>query len=111
MAEYSCRQAEIIGRKLGYPRYSKEYHSGAKDPENSGIMWVPELAAVFGGSKPPRVRKSEKRIKSHGWRVRLTPEAHRLLNARMKRDGYTSKQGWLESILAPIILEERQRHG
>ena len=78
--------------------------------ENAVCIIKYHLAAVFGGSKPPRARKSEKRIKSHGWRVRLTPEAHRLLNARMKREGYSSKQAWLESILAPMILEERQRH-
>lgn len=110
MAEYSCRQAEVIGRKLGYPRYSKSLHSAAQNPEESGVMWVPELSAVFGGRRVSGKRKSEKRIKSHGWRVRLTPEAHRLLNARMKREGYSSKQAWLESILAPMILEERQRH-
>ena len=56
-------------------------------------------------------RKSEKRIKEKEMRVRLTDADYELLNARRKRDGYPTIQGWLESVLDPIILEERRRHG
>ena len=108
MAEYSCRQAEIVGRALGFPRYSKSLHSAAQNSGESGVMWVPELAAVFGGPKPVRVRKSDKRVKCHGWRVRLSDEAHRLLNARMKRLGYSTKQAYLESLLRLELREERK---
>lgn len=108
MAEYTCRQAADIGRSLGFPGYSKELHSAAKNPDKYGVMWVPELAAVFGGTSPPRERKSEKRIKCHGWRVRLSPEAHSLLNARMKRLGYSTRQAYLENLLRLELREERK---
>ena len=56
-------------------------------------------------------RKIENRTKGREMRVRLTDADYELLNALIKREGYPSVQGWLESVLAPIILKERQRHG
>jgi len=111
MAEHSCREAAAIGRGLGYPRYSKELHSAAKNSDKTGVMWVPELAKVFAPESPPVARKAENRAKCHGWRVRLSPEAHKLLNGRMKRLGYSTKQAYLESLLRLELREERKyRH-
>lgn len=108
MDELTCRQAERIGRELGFPSYSKALHSAARRPDETGVTWVPELARVFGSEKPQEPRRVENRVKSHGWRVRLSPEAHRLLNARMKRLGFSTKQAYLENLIIAELGAERR---
>ena len=63
---------------------------------------------MFGGQKASVKRKSENRIKCHGWRVRLSPDAHKLLNARKKRLGFSTTQADLESLLRLELREEQK---
>lgn len=108
MAKYTCKEAEKVGRQLGYPSYSSALHSAASRPEESGVRWVSELQRVFGDRKPSVAKREEKRVKCHGWRVRLSPEANSLLNGRMKRLGYSTKQAYLERVLMLELSAERR---
>ena len=93
-----------------FPKADKVSVSYAMNTEKYGTTFcdeAKELAAPWL-SKAPVKRKSEKRIKCHGWRVRLSPEAHELLNARMRRLGYSTKQAYLENLLRVELREERK---
>ena len=93
-----------------FPKADKASVSYAMNTEKYGTTLCPEamkLAAPWLPKASVR-RKEENRVKSHGWRVRLTTEAHELLNARMHRLGYSTKQAYLENLLRIELREERK---
>ena len=98
-SEIEDQQGELKKLKDAYVDAVLEFGEGSDEAKELAAPWL---------SKAPVKRKSEKRIKCHGWRVRLSPEAHELLNARMRRLGYSTKQAYLENLLRVELREERK---
>jgi hypothetical protein len=110
MAESRNYKEIAAALRVKFPKASKESVSYAMNTEKYGTTFcdeAKELASPWLPKAPVR-QKSEKRIKCHGWRVRLSQEAHELLNARMARLGYSTKQAYLENLLREELREERK---
>jgi hypothetical protein len=93
-----------------FPKADKASVSYAMNTEKYGTTFCDEAKAIAAPwlPKAPVKRREGKRVKCHGWRVRLSPEAHELLNARMIRLGYSTKQAYLENLLREELREERK---
>lgn len=114
MAESRHYKEIAAALRVKFPKASKESVSYAMNTDKYGTTFSKEaleLAAPWlpASQKPPKKRKPEKRVKSHGWGVRLSTEANELLNARMKRLGYSSKQAYMENLMKVELREERKR--
>lgn len=96
-----------------FPKADKVSVSYAMNTEKYGTTFcdeAKELAAPWLPKAPAR-RKEGNRYKCHRWVVRLEPTAHELLNERMKRLGFSTRQAYIEMLLSAEILDERKLRG
>lgn len=100
MTEITCREAEKIGRAMGYPGYSSAAHSMANSPEKSGVMRVPPLWPVFGDEPSVEILKAcakrykavkeptkDYHTKEYRLSVRVTEERYNLVKRLIAEDG------------------------
>lgn len=116
----SEKRAEMIRAiKEEYPKCDKQVFSVATRPWKTGCILIPEAMELAGltpeevwdGKKrpdAPQEKKKDNRKKDRDWHVRLSGEAHELLNARIKRLGFSTKQTYLELLLMKEMDSERE---
>lgn len=116
----SEKRAEMIRAiKEEYPKCDKQVFSVATRPWKTGCVLIPEAMELAGltpeevwdGKRrpdAPQEKKKENRKKDRDWHVRLSCEAHELLNARIKRLGFSTKQTYLELLLMKEMDSERE---
>ena len=114
----TCRDAERIGRAMGYPGYSAAGHSLANNPEKSGVMRVPPLWDVLGEPsdeilkmcykryKAKKKKRVYRRVKSVEFRARLTQETAEAVKQKMEELGIASKQTLVEALLLRWVKEK-----
>lgn len=62
----TCREAQEIGRAVGFPGYSAAAHSLANHPEVTGVMRVPKLEQALAGDKRTQMARVLEFIDTHG---------------------------------------------
>ena len=96
----TCKEAEKIGRAMGYPGYSSAGHSLASNTEKTGVMGVPALWDVFGYQPSVEILKAcakrykavkepakDYHTKEYRLSVRVTEERYNLVKRLIAEDG------------------------
>lgn len=116
----SEKRAEMIRAiKEEYPKFDKSVFSVATRPWKTGCVLIPEAMELAGltpeevwdGKRrpdAPQEKKKENRKKDCDWHVRLSKENSRLLEKRMERLGFSSKQTFMENVLMRETDAERE---
>lgn len=119
--EAEKRRKNIAAIRTEFPKHGKEAYSFASRSSETGVMFCPRAIELIGGETPITAKKEEHRKNPCRWNVRLSKAQSDVLNRRMERLGYSTKQTFLEVILKreadkelryesvlPIVESERQ---
>ena len=122
MTEITCREAEKIGRAMGYPGYSSAAHSMANSPEKSGVMRVPPLWPVFGDEPSVEILKAcadrykavkepvkDYHTKEYRLSFRADKELYDLVKRLMAEEGFATINSFLHMVVSEFVERKMKK--
>lgn len=88
------RDERIEAVQVEFPRFSGRLYTACRRTPETGVTLCARARELAGLKKP------EKRAKGIHWSIRVNEEQDALLKRRMDKLHYTSKQAYIESLLA-----------
>ncbi len=98
--EHGITAREIVEAvKVEYPKYDKYLHSKVERPEEYGITLVPHALKLAMDVKPQEPRREARRKLQYSVRCRLTKKEFEQLQRALRRQGYSTVQGYLRQLI------------